>query len=182
MAGEPGGEAKPAFLAVALLKKPHGIHGDVIVYPLTDAPDFVFRPGRVIHVLDKAGQPTGKTVKLKRGRSYQRTWLLHFEGFESREALAELRDVYLGIDVGEARPLAEGEFYLHELVGLAVQTADKTPVGTVAEVYEAPQGILLSVRSETKEHLIPFRAGIVRRVDRGARMVTVDPPAGLLEL
>ncbi len=172
----------PAHLAVGLLTTPHGIQGEVLVYPLTDAPDHVFRPGRVIHVLDKDGQPTGRTLKLTRGRSYQRAWLLHFEGFDSREALAQLRDVYLGIDVGEARPLAEGEFYLHELVGLAVQTADKTPVGTVAEVYEAPQGVLLSVRGAGKEHLIPFRAGIVRRVDRGAKMVTVDPPAGLLEL
>ena len=50
------------------------------------------------------------------------------------------------------------------------------------EVIEAPQGLLLSVKSEGQEHLIPFRAGIVRRVDREARMVTVTPPAGLLEL
>ncbi len=172
----------PTHLAVGLLRKPHGVQGDVLVYPLTDAPEQVFQSGRQLMVLDREGAPTGRTLKLKRGRSYQRAWLLHFEGMNDREAFEDLREVYLGVAVGDARPLAEGEFYLHELVGLSVQTADKTPVGTVAEVYEAPQGVLLSVRNEGKEHLIPFRAGIVRRVDRGARMVTVDPPAGLLEL
>jgi 16S rRNA processing protein RimM len=84
--------------------------------------------------------------------------------------------------VGEARPLEEGEFFLHELVGLDVQTAERTKVGTVTAVLEAPQGLLLNVRGEGKEHLIPFKAGIVRRVDRTARMVTVTPPAGLLDI
>lgn len=172
----------PTHLAVGLLRKPHGVQGDVLVYPLTDAPEEVFRPGRQLLVLDRNGAPTGQTLRLTRGRAYQRAWLLHFEGMHDREAFEGLREVYLGVAVGDARPLAEGEFYLHELVGLAVQTADKTPVGTVAEVLEAPQGVLLSVRSEGREHLIPFRAGIVRRVDRAAKMVTVDPPAGLLEL
>jgi ribosomal 30S subunit maturation factor RimM len=51
-------------------------------------------------------------------------------------------------------------------------------------VYEAPQGYLLGVARAAgtgPEHLIPFTAGVVRRVERGARVV-VEPPAGLLEL
>ena len=172
----------PTHLGVGLLKKPHGLKGDVIVFPLTDQPRQVFRTGRRLAILDNEGAPTGREVVVQRGRPHGRAWLLHLEGFEDRAALDALREVFLAIEIGEARPLAEGEFFLHELVGLDVQTADKTPVGTVAEVIEAPQGLLLSVKSEGKEHLIPFRAGIVRRVDREARMVTVTPPAGLLEL
>jgi 16S rRNA processing protein RimM len=176
----------PTHLAVGLLKKPHGVKGDVLVFPLTDAPAEMFRPGRVLAVLDRQGRPTGETLRVARGRAYQRAWLLHFEGVDDRGALEAMRERYLGIEVGEARPLAEGEFYLHELVGLAVQTADKAPVGTVADVVEAPQGLLLAVRGEGagggKEHLIPFRADVIRRVDRAARMVTVTPPEGLLEL
>lgn len=172
----------PTHLAVGLLKKPHGLQGDVIVYALTDQPERVFQAGRRLKVCDKEGAPTGREVVVTRGRRHGRAWLVHFEGFGDRAALDALRDVFLAIEIGEARPLAEGEFFLHELVGLAVQTADQTPVGTVADVIEAPQGLLLSVQREGKEHLIPFRPGIVRRVDREARLVTVTPPAGLLEL
>lgn len=173
----------PTHLAVGLLKKPHGIKGDVLVFPLTDQPDRVFRDGRRLVVLDKqGGVPTGATVTVTKAKVYHRAWLVHFEGYDDREALEALRDVYLGIEIGEARPLAEGEFFLHELVGLAVQTAEKVPVGTVTDAIEAPQGLLLAVKGETKVHLIPFRPGIIRRVDREKRMVTVDPPVGLLEL
>ncbi len=174
--------SQPTHLAVGLLKKPHGVKGDVLVYPLTDAPELVFTAGRVLALLDREGQLVGSAVVV-RARAYHRAWLVHFEGVEDREALEALRERYLGIAVGEARPLGEGEFYLHELIGLAVELLDKTPVGLVRDVYEAPQGYLLGVRAEGgKEHLVPFNPGIVRRVDRAERRVVITPPDGLLEL
>ncbi len=175
--------SRPTHLAVGLLKKPHGVKGDVQVLPLTDAPELVFTAGRILAVLDREGRPVGSEVVLVRARAYHRAWLVHFEGMEDRTALEVLRGRYLGIAVGEARPLGEGEFYLHELIGLAVELLDKTPVGLVSDVYEAPQGYLLGVRAEGgKEHLVPFNPGIVRRVDRAERRVVITPPDGLLEL
>ena len=173
----------PTHLAVGLLKKPHGVKGDVLVYPMTDAPDAIFVPGRVLAVLDRQGRPTGATLTVQRGRAYHRAWLLHFEDVDDRSALNAIRERCLAISVGEARPLAPGEFYMHELVGLSVVLKDKSPVGTVREVIEAPQSWLLSVAREGgKDHLVPFVAGVVRRVDRGERTVVIDPPEGLLEL
>ena len=174
----------PTHLAVGLLKKPHGVKGDVVVYPLTDAPDQVFIKDRALVVLDKEGRPTGEELVVARARTYQRAWLVHFHGFEDRDALNNMREVYLGVAVGDARPLKEGEFYLHELIGLAVELKDKTPVGQVTDVYEAPQGYLLGVKDGAggKERLVPFTPGIVRRVDRAARRVVITPPDGLLEL
>jgi 16S rRNA processing protein RimM len=174
----------PTHLAVGLLKKPHGVKGDVLVFPLTDVPEDVFRPGRELAVLDRQGRPTGGALTVVKARAYHRAWLLHFEGVEDRSALEAMRERYLGITVGEARPLEPGEFYMHELIGLTVVRKDTSLVGTVREVFEAPQGWLLSVTREGggKDHLVPFMAGVVRRVDRGAKLVVIDPPEGLLEL
>lgn len=176
--------AGPTHLAVGLLRKPHGVKGEALVIPLTDEPEAAFRPGRRLTVLDGEGRPTGRELVVARGRAYHRAWLVHFEGLERREAVVELGDSYLGVAVGEARPLEEGEFYLHELVGLRVETMDREPVGEVAAVVEAPQGWLLEVKRERGGGavLVPFAAGIVRRVDRAARLVRIAPPAGLLEL
>jgi 16S rRNA processing protein RimM len=173
----------PTHLAVGLLKKPHGVKGDVLVLPLTDAPEQVYIEGRVLAVLDRQGRPTGSEVEVVKSRAYHRAWLLHFKGIEDRTALEAMRERVLGIEVGEARPLGEGEFYFHELVGMAVTRKDKSPVGTVHSVYEAPQGLLLGVRSDAgKEHLVPFNPDVVRRVDRGERLIVITPPEGLLEL
>ena len=53
----------------------------------------------------------------------------------------------------------------------------------VARDLAGPAGAeLLVVEARGKEHLVPFRAPIVRRLDRAARRIEVDLPPGLLEL
>jgi 16S rRNA processing protein RimM len=172
----------PTHLVVGLLKKPHGIKGEALIYPVTDEPAAVFAIGRRLAVLDGDGRATGRELVIARSRPYHRGWLLQFEGIETREALREMRERHLAIPVEEARPLEAGEFYLHELVGLRVATAGGEAVGVVEEVVEAPQGWLLDVAGRERRHLIPFTRAVVERVDRGERLVVITPPAGLLEL
>ncbi|HVM43640.1 MAG TPA: ribosome maturation factor RimM [Gemmatimonadales bacterium] len=172
----------PTHLVVGLLKKPHGVKGDVLVFPVTDEPETVFAPGRKLVVMDRDARPTGREVVVERSRAYHRAWLLHFAGMEVREALEELRERRLAIPIEEARPLDPGEFYMHELVGLKVATAGGEAVGVVSEVVEAPQGWLLDVAGDGKRHLIPFTRAVVERVDRAEGLVVIAPPAGLLEI
>lgn len=173
----------PAHLAVGLLKKPHGVRGDALIVALTDAPEVVFTAGRALHVLDRSGRIAGSDVVVQKARAYHRAWLVHFEGMNERDDLEALRGRFLAVAADEARPLAQGEFRMHELIGLAVMLKDKSPVGTIVEVYEAPQGWLLGVKNgDGKEHLVPFTPDVVRRVDRAEKRVTITPPEGLLEL
>jgi 16S rRNA processing protein RimM len=172
----------PTHLVVGLLKKPHGVRGDALVYPVTDEPDAVFALGKRLVLLDREGRATGGELVIERSREYHRAWLLHFEGIETREALRDLRERHLAIPMAEARALEDGEFYMHELVGLSVATAAGASVGVVAQVIEAPQGWLLEVAGEQKRHLIPFTRGVVQRVDRAERLMVIMPPNGLLEL
>jgi 16S rRNA processing protein RimM len=172
----------PTHLVVGLLKKPHGVRGDALIYPVTDEPDAVFALGRRLALLDRDGRAIGRELVIERSRPYHRAWLLHFEGIETREAMAGMRERHLAIPVTEARPLEDGEFYMHELVGLAVATAGGRGVGVVARVVEAPQGWLLEVAGDGKRHLIPFTRSVVERVDRAERLVVITPPDGLLEL
>lgn len=174
----------PAHLVVGLLKKPHGVKGEALVYPVTDEPEAVFRTGRILTVVDGEGRPTGQEVVIVRARAFHRAWLLHLEGFEERNDVEALRDRYLALRPEDVRELGPGEFYYHELVGMVVETggAGGAEVGTVTEVIEAPQGPLLNVKGAAKEHLLPFAPWLVRRVDRVARRIEIAPPPGLLEV
>ena len=176
--------AGPTHLVVGLLKKPHGIKGEALIYPVTDEPEAVFRAGRILVVVDRDGQPTGQELVIERTRPFQRAWLLHFAGFEDRAPVEALRERYLALRAEDVRELGPGEFYYHELVGMVVETGGTggAEVGTVVEVIEAPQGPLLNVQGGAKEHLIPFAPWLVRRVDRADRRITIAPPPGLLEV
>ena len=58
-------------------------------------------------------------------------------------------------------PLAEGEYYHADLIGLAAVDSEGAPVGTVAAVENYGAGDLLEIALENgKRSLIPFKAGI----------------------
>ena len=172
----------PTHLVVGLLKKPHGVKGDALIFPVTDEPETVFAPGRKLVVMHRDGRTTGRELVIERSRAYHRAWLLHFAGIDVREGLDELRERHLAIPFEEARPLDPDEFYMHELVGLKVATAGGEAVGVVSEVVEAPQGWLLDVAGHERRHLIPFTRAVVERVDRAEGLLVIVPPAGLLEI
>ena len=75
------------------------------------------------------------------------------------------------------------EFYDHQLVGLAVVTADGEPLGEISELLHLPaQDVLAVKRPDGTEVLIPFIKQFVPDVDVAGGRVVVDPPAGLLDL
>jgi 16S rRNA processing protein RimM len=103
-----------------------------------------------------------------------------FEGVETRDEAERLRGP-LFVPADDARGLEEDEFWPHELEGCAVVRADGTPVGTVNTVVTGTAQDLLEVSTERGERLVPFVKEIVVAVDLDARVVTLDPPEGLLE-
>ena len=42
-------------MVVGRLRKPHGLKGDLTLFPITDAPDKVFAPGRAVWLVGLDG-------------------------------------------------------------------------------------------------------------------------------
>src|SRR5262249_14905132 len=80
----------------------------------------------------------------------------------------------------ERSGLAEGEVYVHDLLGMRVELASGELVGSVIDTYELPQGLALDVARENGSVMIPYDR-VVTSVDRERRVIRIDPPAGLLD-
>ena len=169
------------MVVVGRLRKPHGLKGDVTLFPLTDSPETIFAPGREVWLVNLAGDTVSGPLTVERSRSYHREWLLKFTGVESRDALDPFRGLLLGVPQETLGPLAEDEVYLHELDGFSVRLADDTPLGLVSAVYEVPSGLMIEVQGPKREFLLPYKKEFVRQVDRAGRKLVVSPPEGLLE-
>ena len=171
-------------LVVGRLRKPHGLKGDVTLFPLTDTPEAVFVAGRRLDLVDVAGTVVGGPLVVERSRAYHREWLVKFEGLDSRTALDQmpaLRGVFLAAPAEELGAPDEDEVYYHELVGFAVQLEDGTPVGIVSDFYELPSGLTLEVQGPKREFLLPFVKEFIGPIDREARPIAIRPPEGLIE-
>ena len=108
---------------------------------------------------------------------------MRFEGVDDVDSARALCPGDLTVPAGEAVPPPEGFYYSHELRGFACLDREGSLLGSAEGVEETPGGPLLSVtRPDGKAALVPFVAEYVVRIDRQARAIILDLPAGLLEL
>ena len=170
-----------AFLAVARFRKPHGLKGEAVCSVLTDDPEQALAAGASVTPVDEEGRPVAPALVIERSRPYHRQWLLKFRDIDERTPLEAWHGVLLGVPEERLRPPAGEEAYVHELPGMAAVVNGEV-IGHVRELLDVRAGNLLVLDVEGREVLVPFRREIVRRVDRAARRVEIDPPEGLLEL
>lgn len=167
-------------LVVGRIGRPHGLRGEVTIEVRTDDPAERFAPGSVLITNPAERGP----LSVLAARWHSGTLLVVFDGVDDREGAEELRDTFLVIDSDGLKPLTDPEaFYDHDLIGLAVVTAEGEHVGVVADVLHHGQDLLVvdSAGDRTgSEILIPFVAALVPEVDVVGGRLVVDPPEGLL--
>lgn len=155
-------DAAPERITVGLIRGLHGLNGTVRIETLTDNPDR-FVAGARFYVDGEAAPLTiAWTGPSKPGL------LVRFEEVSSREVAERLRDRYLEV-VAESE-LPEGQWYWHQIEGLAVTTREGLALGAVVDVFRAGEAEVYVVRGgERGEVLIPAIADVV---------VELDPPGG----
>jgi len=170
------------LVIVGRVRKAHGIRGDLVVEAITDEPDAIFAAGRRVLAGNAAGDraKNGQELTIVSSSPFKGGFIIHFDGIEDRTAADTWRDRYFLLPASELTPLGEDEVYIHELQGMRVVLADGTEVGIVDCTYELPQGLTLDVKREKGGVLVPFDR-IVTSVDRASRVITIDPPVGLLD-
>lgn len=179
--------ADTALVIVGRVRRAHGIRGELAVELLTDEPDAVFAPGRRVFAGTVAGDqaPDRLELHVDRASPFKGGMLVAFREIADRNAAELWRDRYLLVPQDELTAPDEGEVYVHDLLGMRVNRADGEPVGTVAEVYELPQGLVLEVARGAGDGrgsvLVPFDDRTVVEVDTGERVIRIDPLSGLLD-
>lgn len=166
------------YMAVGLITTAHGLRGEVKVELHTDFPDR-FAPGIEVYLGEELEKAT-----ISAARPHQGQVLLQFQGHEDREAADALRGLWVFIPEDEAVELEEDTFFVHDIIGLAVQTADGRLLGTVAEVLftGANEVYVIATPDEpSREILLPAIADVVKEVDLEQGILTVELLPGLLD-
>jgi 16S rRNA processing protein RimM len=176
--------AAPELLIVGRVRKAHGIRGELVVEPITDGPDAIFAPGRRVLAGTTTGDPApdGRELHVSTVRPMGDGFLVKFDEIPDRTAAELWRGRYFLVPAAEVPPPDDDEVYLHELPGMHVVLVSGEPVGEVEDFYELPQGVAIDVaRAGGGTVMVPFDERVVVGVDREARVITIDPPAGLLD-
>ncbi len=174
----------PALMIVGRVRKAPGIRGELLVEPITDAPDTVFVSGRRLFAGTATGDPApdGQELHVTAVRQHMESVRLTIREIPDRTAAELWRGRFLLAPQDELPPPAEDEVYLHDLLGMQVVHVDGRALGSVADTYDLPQGLMLDVRPVNggPTYFIPWRDEVLVQVDESARTITVNPPEGLL--
>ena len=142
-----------------------GIQGAVKVKALTDFEDR-FAPGSGL-VLD------GERRRVEWSRTQVPVVVVKLSGLDTRTVAEMHRGHYLEVTDEEIHELPVGSWYHHELVGLAVATANGHELGTLVQVLERPANDVWVVHGDGIEQLVPATRDAVLEVDLGGRRVVV---------
>ncbi|HEY4954439.1 MAG TPA: ribosome maturation factor RimM [Gemmatimonadaceae bacterium] len=175
----------PALAVVGMIRNAQGIRGEVVVEPITDAPDAVFAPGRRVFLGDYSGnvpaEEPASSLVVESARPFKGGLMVKFATVGDRNAAELLRGRYLIVPFDELEPLAKDEIYLHDLIGMKVELDTGDHVGQVTSYYELPQGLTLDVSTPRGSVLVPYRPEVVERADGDARVIVVKADVGLFE-
>lgn len=108
--------------------------------------------------------------------------LIKFEEVDTIDQAEALLKAQLYLPSESLPPLAEGQYYYHEIIGFAIEDEQQGTLGTVQDVYESPGQHMIVMQYQEKEVLIPINDVVVPRVDKAQSVVHVNLPEGLLDV
>ena len=168
-------DTEPRFLVIGQIGKPHGVRGDVRVFPHTDMPER-FTWLEAVYI----GEENPQAMLVDYARCHKHWVLLKLKGFDSRLAVEGLRGQLLQVKEDQAIPLEEDEYFLFELIGLAVISEDGMLLGELIQVIETGANNVFVVDGPKGEILIPDTPEVILAIDFSKREILVHLLPGLL--
>ena len=152
-------------LPLAAVAGAHGIKGEVKLKLFSDSAESLAR-----HATLWVGGAERRLVSV---RAAGKGAVARFEGVGDRTAAEGLRGSLVEIDRAALPPLAEGEYYHADLVGIACVDGEGAALGTVVAVENFGAGDLLEIKvAGGRRSLIPFKPGIADLADG---RIVLDP-------
>ena len=170
--GSPFGE--PLYLSLGFLRRPHGVHGEIIMDLHTDFPERL-RKGRKLFVGEER-----KPLTLEDIRPHAKGVLVKFKNINTPEDAGQIRNQWVYAAMKDLPPLPEGQHYQHELLGINVVDENGNLLGVLMEIMETGANDVYVVRDDSgKETLLPNIPSVVLDLDFGARLMKVHLLEGL---
>ena len=173
-----GGIAAGEFVLLGKITKPHGIRGEVKVYPFSGQPENFLNYRNILLATENSEEriPYG----IDKARVQGKLVLLQLSGCTTRNEAEALVGRQVWLRRRDLPDLEDDEFYLLELEGKNVVTSDGLELGKVTGVLATAGHDILAITGKQQEYLIPVEKSFIVRI--GDKEVVLEVPPGLLEI
>jgi 16S rRNA processing protein RimM len=166
-------EGESSFLAVARVRRPFGVRGELLLEMLTESPQRLLQ-AKTLFVGEEHRPETVTSV-----RRHGKDMLLFLESVIGRDAAEPMRNQVLYDRIGDLPSLPAGVFYHHQIEGLRVLSEAGEALGVIREILKTGANDVYVVRGERGEILLPAIPQVILLVDLAAGSITVRLLEGL---
>jgi len=170
---------KPILFPVGKVVGFHGLRGEIKIRPSTNNPDLLLDVTSV-EIVGTDGKR--EVAAVKDLRIDRRLLLLSLDEYKDRTAVERFIDADVFARRDQLRGLEESEWWISDLVGLAVYTTEGRFIGTICSIIDGANQLLEIAEPDGKRTaLVPFVKDLVPLVDiPGGRVEICDIP-GLID-
>ncbi len=163
-------DAKPELVLVAQIGAAHGVQGEFKLLSFMDDPVSVLEHDPL---LDAEGRPA---LSLTAAREHKGALLVRAKEAPDRTAAEKLKNLRLYIPRADLpEPEGEDEYYITDLIGMAVVDVDGKALGVVANVDNFGAGDLLDIKpGEGASFYVAFTFANVPEVRMAERVIVID--------
>lgn len=166
------------LLQVGIITSPHGVKGEVKVYPTTDD---IKRFSKLKEVFLSKGEYQ-QLLHVKSVKYQKNMVILGFEEFNSMNEVEVLRQCPLLVDRKNAVKLQKDEYFIADLIGLKVISEEDGVQGELKEVIQTGANDVYVIElKDGRELLLPAIADCVLDVDIQGRTMKIHILKGLLD-
>ena len=166
------------MLRIGVVTKPHGIRGEVKVFPTTDDVSRFKKTDEVVLIT----RERNLTLHVESVKYFKNIVILKFKELNNINEVEGFRGCDLMVTRENALPLAEGQYYLCDVIGAKVVEEDGSPVGIVRDVIETGANNVFAIETdEGREVLFPVIDECIKKVDTEAGIVTAHVMKGLMD-
>lgn len=165
------------YLAVGRITTAHALQGEVRVELHTDFPER-FAPEATIYVGERLTTSTIEYV-----RPHKEQLLVKLAGVSTRDEAESLRGQWIFVPETEAIELEDGAYWVHDIIGMHVQTESGQEIGVISDVLftGANEVYVIGTTDDQPELLLPAITDVVQNVDLEANRMTVRLLPGMLD-
>ncbi|PYI54218.1 ribosome maturation factor RimM [Paenibacillus flagellatus] len=160
----------------------HGIRGELKVVSQTDFPEERFGKGSRLVLTEPNDESRQLRVEVENARLHKNVYIVKFKGYDNINEVLPYKGWMLKVSEEDRKPLDEGEYYYHEIIGCRVVTDEGQELGTISDILAPGANHVWVVdRPKQKPVLLPVIDDVILDVNVEAKQVRVHLMEGLVD-
>ncbi len=161
----------PQRLIIGIIGAPHGTRGEMRVRIISDFPERI----PTLNYVYLGDEPEPRRLRSVRVANEQSA-IIRVGGISLRDEAEQYAGLPMYINIRDAKPLDEGEYYWHQLIDMTVVTPEGETLGTLTSIMQTgANDVYVITQPDGKEMMLPALKDVILDINATEKRMVAKP-------